>query len=177
MTRARQMTRGAVLRHAGYRMLNTIQALDVWPYQVRRVFLRAMGHDLHGTARIMSGVHFTLGRVRIGPGAFINHGCLLDAAGGIAIGSRVHLAPRVAVHTSTHAFGDASCRAGTLIVRPVTIEDGVWIGAGAQLLPGCRVGKGAMIGAGALVLKDVESSALYVGTPAKFVRRLAEGRA
>lgn len=55
---------------------------------------------------------------------------------------------------------------------PVIIEDEVWIGAGVIILPGVRIGRCAVIGAGSVVTKDVESYCVYAGIPAKKIRRL-----
>jgi acetyltransferase-like isoleucine patch superfamily enzyme len=67
-------------------------------------------------------------------------------------------------------FGDRSQRP-PFVTRPVTIEDDVWIGIGAIILKGVRVGRGARIGAGAVVTSDVPAGATVIGNPA----RLADG--
>ena len=64
--------------------------------------------------------------------------------------------------------GDKSQRP-PIIAKPVVIEDDVWIGIGAILLKGVRIGRGARIGAGAVVTKDVPPGATVVGNPAKVV--------
>lgn len=56
---------------------------------------------------------------------------------------------------------------------PVTIiEDGASIGANAVILPGIRIGAGAMVGAGSVVTKDIPPKALVLGNPARFVKSL-----
>jgi acetyltransferase-like isoleucine patch superfamily enzyme len=52
-----------------------------------------------------------------------------------------------------------------LDVAPIVLEDGAWIGAGAIVLPGVRVGRGAVIAAGAVVTKDVEPYSIVGGVP------------
>jgi maltose O-acetyltransferase len=54
--------------------------------------------------------------------------------------------------------------------QPVVIEDDVWLGARVIILPGIRVGHGAVIGAGAIVTKDVPPFAICVGNPARVIR-------
>ena len=54
--------------------------------------------------------------------------------------------------------------------KPVYIENEVWIGAGAIILKGVRIGEGAVLGAGSVVTKDVERGAIVAGNPAKLVR-------
>jgi acetyltransferase-like isoleucine patch superfamily enzyme len=66
--------------------------------------------------------------------------------------------------------GDRS-RRPALITRPVVIEDDVWIGIGAILLKGVRVGRGARIGAGSVVTRDVPAGATVAGNPARLMGR------
>ena len=56
-------------------------------------------------------------------------------------------------------------------VGPVIIEDGAWIGANAIVLPGVRIGTGAVVAASAVVTKDVEAFSIVGGVPAKIIRR------
>ena len=53
---------------------------------------------------------------------------------------------------------------------PVVIEDDVWVGARVIVLPGIRIGKGSVIGAGAIVTKDVPPFSICVGNPARIIR-------
>ena len=57
-----------------------------------------------------------------------------------------------------------------IYAQPVKIEDGVWIGGGAIILPGVTIGRNAVIGAGAVVTKDVPANAVAIGSPAKVLR-------
>jgi acetyltransferase-like isoleucine patch superfamily enzyme len=65
-------------------------------------------------------------------------------------------------------FADKSKRV-PLISRPVIIEDDVWIGIGAMILKGVRIGQGARIEAGAVVARDVPAGAIVAGSPAQLV--------
>jgi acetyltransferase-like isoleucine patch superfamily enzyme len=66
-------------------------------------------------------------------------------------------------------FGDRS-RRPPLVCRPVVIEDGVWIGIGAIILKGVRIGAGARVAAGAVVTRDVPAGAAFAGNPARLVQ-------
>jgi acetyltransferase-like isoleucine patch superfamily enzyme len=59
--------------------------------------------------------------------------------------------------------------------RPIIIEDDVWIGAQTIVLPGVRIGKGSVIGAGSVVTRDVPPFTVAAGNPAKVIRT-ADGR-
>jgi galactoside O-acetyltransferase len=55
---------------------------------------------------------------------------------------------------------------------PIEIEDDVWIGAGAIVLPGVTVGRGAVIGAGAVVTRSVEALSIVAGVPAREIGKV-----
>ena len=154
------------------RLLNQLQQPDLWPLGVRRLLLRGMGAAVADGAMVLAGVDIVPGPLTLGPGSFVNRGCLLEAQGGIAIGARVHLAHGVTLLTSTHAIGPTACRAGAWQLRPVVVEDGAWLGAGAIVLPGVTIGRGGVIAAGSVVTADTEPDTLYAGVPAAAKRRL-----
>jgi maltose O-acetyltransferase len=93
--------------------------------------------------------------------------------GNLVIGDRVSIAPRVTLVTSSHPNqslirGFAPTQRG-----PIIIEADAWIGAGAVVLPGVRIGRGAVIGANAVVTDDVPPLNVVVGQPARTVQVLA----
>lgn len=89
--------------------------------------------------------------------------------GRITIGSRVMIASHTAITTISHDHTQTVMH-GTLISKPILIEDDVWIGTHAVILPGVVVGKGAVIGAGAIVTKNVPPNAIVVGVPGVVVK-------
>lgn len=86
--------------------------------------------------------------------------------GGVAIGNRVMIGAHTSISSITHDYTQLSMF-DTIIVRPVVIEDDVWIGSNCVILPGLTVGTGAVVGAGAVVTKDVAPNTIVVGNPAK----------
>jgi maltose O-acetyltransferase len=105
--------------------------------------------------------------ISIGKDTIIGEGAVLDGRGILSIGDHVDIASEVMIYTSQHDIQDAQFRA---ITAAVTIEDYVFIGPRAILLPGVRIGKGAVVGAGAVVTKDVEPCEVVGGIPAKKIR-------
>lgn len=91
----------------------------------------------------------------------------------IRIGTKVAISREVFVCTAGHDFSDPKM---PLITAPITICDGVWIGARAIILPGVTIGEGAVVGAGAVVTKDVAPWSVVGGNPAKVIgtRQLSE---
>lgn len=104
--------------------------------------------------------------VSIGCGTRINQGSILDCRGGLTIGDHVSISPQVAILTADH---DRDARDFPLRHRPVVIEDNVWIGVRALILPGVRVGRAAVVAAGAVVTRDVAPGSVVAGAPAKWI--------
>ena len=90
--------------------------------------------------------------------------------GGVHIGARTLISTGCSIASITHSEQIATRHYG--IELPVTIEEDCWLGAGAIVLPGVRVGRGSIIGAGAVVTKDIPPLSLAVGVPARVVRRI-----
>ncbi|MFE7416410.1 acyltransferase [Rhodococcus sp. NPDC057529] len=122
--------------------------------------------------RISPGVWFGSKRVSIGANTFINYGCMFNTSAPVSIGRNCDVGMGVLFVTSTHELGDPQKRAGRALVKPVSIGDGVWIGARAVILPGVRIASGSVIAAGAIVTDDIEANAMYAGTPARKIRDL-----
>ena len=114
--------------------------------------------------------------VTIGTHCFFNHfvhlhnGANKDTT--ISFGDNVFVGPDASFVCASHQIGPEHQRAGKNVYGSIRVEDGVWIGAGATILPGVTIAKGGVIGAGAVVTKSTEPNGLYLGVPAKRVRDL-----
>ncbi len=86
----------------------------------------------------------------------------------IIIGTKVAISREAFLCTASH---DISIASRPLITAPIIIDDGVWIGARATILPGVHIGEGAIVAAGAIVTKDVEPWTVVGGNPAKFIKK------
>jgi len=106
--------------------------------------------------------------LQIGERSRINRDCCLDARGGLWIGRDVSVSPGVTILTAEHPPDDEEFRVET---GPVRIEDHVFIGTRAIILPGVTVGAGAMVAAGSVVTRDVPALSIVGGVPARPIGR------
>jgi len=107
-----------------------------------------------------------------GERVFINQGCFFLDFGGITIGDRVLVGPRVTLTTAGHPVQPDE-RFDFITHAPIVIEDDVWIGAAATITPGVTVGRGSVIGAGTVVATDVPPMTVVTGATVVERRNLA----
>jgi maltose O-acetyltransferase len=106
--------------------------------------------------------------LRIGHKAEINDDVWINAVGGVRIDHCVSIGPKTVIHSANHNYRDSK----TLIqqqghtMKPVVIEDDVWIGASTIILPGVTIKRGAVVAAGSVVTHDVEAYTVVAGNPA-----------
>jgi putative colanic acid biosynthesis acetyltransferase WcaF len=123
----------------------------------------AWGAQLPGSLRI----HFPW-QLSIGRGTAVGPGVTFYNLGDLTIGNRVVISQNAYLCGGTHDYTRA---AYPLVRKSLTIDDDVWIGAGAFLCPGVRVGQGAVVGARAVVTKDVAPWTVVAGNPARVIRQ------
>jgi acetyltransferase-like isoleucine patch superfamily enzyme len=108
----------------------------------------------------------------IGKYNYIGQGCIMNRA---QIGNYCSIAPYVQIGGMEHSWqwGSTSTRISDycIDVYETIIEDDVWIGANAIIKQGIKIGRGAVIGSGAIVLKDVDPYTIVFGAPAKFYKK------
>ena len=110
---------------------------------------------------------FKRDQIVIGNNSIINSYCILDGrTGRIIIGNNVDIAREAAIYTLEH---DPNSDYYLTTPGDVIIEDYVWISSRATVLPGVRVGRGAIIASNAVVTKDVPPMAIVGGVPAKII--------
>ncbi len=134
-------------------------------HHVRRFFYRLAGMKIgKGSALHMHTVLYDPTNISIGEDTIIGEKAVLDGRDRLTIGSHVDIASEVMVYNSEHDIHSEDFHA---IHAPVVIEDYVFIGPRAIILPGVTIGKGAVVGAGAVVTKDITPFTIAGGVPAK----------
>ena len=132
--------------------------------------LKEIVGELAENAFICPPLYCTYGRhIHLGERSYINMGATLLDNAPIRIGTDVMIGPNVQIYTAAHALDADERIQGVETALPVTIEDRVWIGGGAILLPGITIGREAIVGAGAVVTRDVPAGARVVGNPARIL--------
>lgn len=109
--------------------------------------------------------------ISLGDGVFMNYGCVVLDVVAVAIGDRTQIGPHVQILTADHPRNPAERACGLEFGRPITIGRNVWIGGGAIILPGVRIGDDALVGAGAVVTRDVAAGTTVAGNPARPMAR------
>ena len=151
-----------------------LKVLD--PY--RYFFYRLSGLKINGKAAIFGPLSIRpIGKasnIEIGQGTFLNtdirFGCPHHT---IRIGANCQIGPRVCFETVNHGLYYEPNKGRGMSTQPIVIEDEVWIGCGAIILPGVTIGKGAVIAAGAVVNQSVPKLTVYGGVPAKPLKQLS----
>ena len=147
--------------------------------QLRALWLGLLGASI-GRRAILHDVRFFnlyrrgLRGLSIGDECFLGEECLLDLAESITLEAQVTLAERVVVLTHTNVgYADHPLQPHfPASAQPVTLERGCFVGAGALILPGVRLGSESFVAAGSVVTKNVSRNTLVAGNPAREIRRL-----
>ncbi|MEN6520519.1 MAG: acyltransferase [Armatimonadota bacterium] len=110
--------------------------------------------------------------LEVGYNVFINRGANVSAQAKISVGDNVMIGPYTVINSGSHIYSDPDIpiRDQGHKLSPITIEDDVWIAAHVTVLPGVRIGKGAVVAAGSVVTKSVNPYTVVAGVPAKFIK-------
>ena len=137
------------------------------------VLRELLGDDLPDRFFVFPPFYCTSGLgTRLAERVSIGQACSFLDLGGITIGERTMISPRVTLITEGHPIEPAE-RYEAITLAPIVIEENVWIGAAATVLPGVRIGHDSVVGAGAVVAKDVPPLTVVTG-PGHTVRRRLE---
>ncbi len=109
--------------------------------------------------------------ISLGNNVSINAFVHIWGQGGLIIGNDTLIASHVAIVTVTHDT-EAKKYCNTIIEKPVTIGNNVWLASHCVILPGITIGDNVIVGAGSVVTKNLASNGIYVGSPARRVKEL-----
>ena len=112
-------------------------------------------------------------KISLGGGVGINYGCWINGAGGVDVLDEVLIGPYTVIHSANHIIPPKPepIKESGWEMAKVTLVKNCWIAAHCTVLPGVRIGEGAVIGAGAVVTKDIPRFTIAVGVPASEVRK------
>lgn len=146
-----------------YRLLNGLKA----------AFLRLNGAQVGARVVFYPGVFIAPGYgLTLKDDVNVSLDVVIHTSGGVEIGERVLIGYRTCIYSANHAVPAGQRRifgAGS-IERPVVIENDVWLGANVIVLPGVRIGEGAVIGAGSVVTRNIPPMTVAAGNPARVIR-------
>lgn len=111
--------------------------------------------------------------IELGERVFFNFNCVVLDVCPVRIGHFTLFGPAVQIYTAMHPF-NAELRRGKEFGKPVEIGSDVWVGGGAMILPGVRIGSRTVIGAGSVVTRDVPEQVLAAGNPCRVIRSITE---
>jgi maltose O-acetyltransferase len=111
--------------------------------------------------------------IRLGRKCFFNFNCVVLDVCPVKVGDHTLFGPAVQIYTATHPL-NAELRRTQEFGKPVEIGADVWVGGGAILCPGVKVGDRAVIGAGSVVTRDIPAGVFAAGNPCRVLRDITE---
>jgi maltose O-acetyltransferase len=111
--------------------------------------------------------------ILLGQRVFFNFNCVVLDVCQVLIGDFTMFGPAVQVYTATHPM-NAELRRTQEFGKPITIGSDVWVGGGAIICPGVKIGSKAVIGAGSVVTRDIPDGAFAAGNPCRVIREITE---
>jgi maltose O-acetyltransferase len=112
--------------------------------------------------------------ITLGDRVFFNFNCVVLDVAPVRVRSGVLFGPAVQIYAATHPLSAAERRTGLESGRAVEVGDDVWVGGGAIICPGVRVGARSVIGAGSVVTRDIPEGMFAAGNPCRVIRELGE---
>lgn len=112
--------------------------------------------------------------IHLGDDVFLNYMCTILDTHEVRIGNHVMVGPSVQIYCAAHHLQAEPRNRGLEVAKPVVVEDNVWIGGGAILLPGVTIGRNAVVGAGAVVTRSAPANTVVAGNPARVIREIEQ---
>ena len=130
-----------------------------------------LGQDQFVIGEICS-YELLINKIYLGDHVYLNFNCTILDNAAVRIGSHVMIGPMVQIYTAAHPIEAEIRNQGWEVARSIVIEDNVWVGGGAILLPGVTIGRNAVVGAGAVVTRNVPPDTVVAGNPARAIRSI-----
>ena len=111
--------------------------------------------------------------IELGERVFFNFNCVVLDVCRVRIGDFTLFGPAVQIYTATHPM-QAQLRRKQESGQPIEIGSDVWVGGGAMIMPGVRIGSRSVIGAGSVVTRDVPESVFAAGNPCRVIRTIEQ---
>lgn len=108
--------------------------------------------------------------IRVGDNFYANFGCIILDVNLVQIGDNVLLGPNVQIYTAAHPTDPKARLSGLEYAKSVVIGNNVWIGGGAIICPGVKIGANTTIGAGSVVTGDIPGNVIAVGSPCRVIK-------
>ena len=141
------------------------------PEEIVEIMTQLTGRKVDKSFRLFPPFHTDCGKnIKLGKNVFINSCCRFQDQGGITIGNNVLIGHNTTIATLNHDINPK--KRGNLTPSSVIIGDDVWIGADCTILPGVKIGDGAIVGAGSVVTKDVPANHIAFGNPARIIKEI-----
>ena len=144
-------------------------------FTLKSTLWRWAGATIGSNVRICSSALILgTGELEIGDDTWIGHQVFIESGSKVSIGASVDIGPRTYIGTGSHKIDtEGQHTAGEGTSEPITIEDGVWLGANTTILPGVTIGKKTLVGAGAVVTRSLTPYSVAIGIPARSIRKLS----
>ena len=110
--------------------------------------------------------------ITLGHKVFFNFNCVVLDPAPVSVGSNVLFGPAVQIYTATHPISAIKRRSWREYARPIAIGSDIWIGGGAVINPGVRIGSRSVIGAGSVVTRDIPADVFAAGNPCRIIREI-----
>lgn len=144
-------------------------------YEKRTKLLNELLGTVGKSIFIEPPLHMAYGtNVHVGDNFYANFNLVIVDDIEVYIGNNVMIAPNVTISATGHPIDPETRITGKQFSIPVTIEDNVWIGSNSVILPGVKIGRNSVIGAGSVVTKDVPGNVVAVGNPCRVLREINE---
>lgn len=111
--------------------------------------------------------------ILLGERVFFNFNCVVLDVCVVKVGDFTLFGPAVQIYTATHPM-NADLRRKQEYAKPIEIGSDVWVGGGAVICPGVKIGSKSVIGAGSVVTKDIPQGVFAAGNPCRVIREITE---